>query len=58
MISGQLAWTTPNEAWRFSLRGRDLTNGTISQNLRPAALGTDANHDRQREVGVGPWSRF
>ncbi len=57
-ISGELAWTTPDEAWRFSLWGRNLTNEDILQNLRPGGLGTDAIYDRPREVGVGASFRF
>jgi iron complex outermembrane receptor protein len=57
-VSGELAWTTPNEAWRFSLWGRNLTNEAILQNLRPGAFGTDGIYDRPREIGVGASFRF
>ncbi|MDB5699120.1 MAG: TonB-dependent receptor [Alphaproteobacteria bacterium] len=57
-ISGEISWTTPDEAWRFSLWGRNLTNEAIIQNLRVGSVGTDAIYDRPREVGVGASFRF
>ncbi len=57
-ISGELAWTTPDEAWRFSLWGRNITNEAILQNLRPGAFGTDGIYDRPREIGIGASFRF
>lgn len=57
-ISGELSWTTPNEAWRFSIWARNLTNETIIQTLRVGPFSTDAVYDRPREVGLGASFRF
>jgi len=57
-ISGELAWTTPDEAWRFSLWGRNLTNEAILTQVRLGPLDAGVNYDRPREVGVGASFRF
>ena len=56
--SGEISWTTPNEAWRFSLWAKNITNEAVVQTLRPGVLGTDAIYDRPREIGIGATFRF
>ncbi len=57
-MSGEISWTTPNEAWRFSLWAKNITNEAVVQTLRPGVLGTDAIYDRPREIGIGATFRF
>ncbi|MDB5698678.1 MAG: hypothetical protein JWN69_1482 [Alphaproteobacteria bacterium] len=56
--SSEISWTTPSEAWRFSLWAKNITNEAIAQTLRPGVLGTDAIYDRPREIGIGATFRF
>ena len=57
-ISGEMSWTSPDEAWRFSLWAKNITNEAYVQTLRPGALGTDAIYERPRQVGIGAAYRF
>lgn len=56
--SGEVSWTTPDEAWRFSLWAKNITNEAYVQTLRPGALGTDAIYERPRQVGIGAAFHF
>lgn len=57
-LSGEMSWTSPNEAWRFSIWAKNITNEAYVQTLRPGALGTDAIFERPRQVGLGAAYRF
>lgn len=58
ITSGEVSWTAPGEAWRFSLWAKNITNVAVFQTLRPGALGTDAIFDQPREVGLGVVYKF
>lgn len=57
-ISGQAWWETPDRKLRFSLWGRNLTNGAIYQQGRINALAADALYEEPRTFGVGVSTRF
>jgi iron complex outermembrane receptor protein len=51
--NAQLAWTTPNERWRFTLSGTNLTNEQVYQQIRPSNVGTDAFYEMPRRISIG-----
>lgn len=57
-MSGEVAWTTPDKAWRFSLWARNITNVAILQQIRPGTLDTDGVYDRPRSIGLGASFHF
>jgi iron complex outermembrane receptor protein len=58
MASGEISWTTPNERWRFSLWGKNITNAAVFQQIRPGALSADGFEEAPRRVGIGAEFKF
>ena len=58
LVNGELAWTTPDEKWRFSVWTTNLLNEKVFQQIRPGALGTDVIYELPRRVGVGVQLKF
>lgn len=58
LITAGVSWTTPDEKWRFSLTGQNLTNAKVANLLRSGAFGTDIIYDQPRRVLVGAEVRF
>jgi iron complex outermembrane receptor protein len=58
MVNGQIAWTTPDEAWKFTLWTTNLFNAKVYQQMRPSALATDTLYEQPRRVGIGAEMHF
>jgi iron complex outermembrane receptor protein len=58
MASGEISWSTPDERWKFSLWGKNITDAVVLQQLKPGALSTDALYEAPRRIGVGAEYRF
>lgn len=52
LVSGEISWTTPDEHWRFSLWGKNITNEAVLQQIRPGALSADGFYEAPRRIGV------
>lgn len=57
LASGEVSWA-PNDRWRVSLWGKNLTNEAVYQQVKPGGPATDVLYEPPRQIGVGAEFRF
>lgn len=58
LLSGEVSWTSPNEALRFTLWATNLTNEKVFREIRNGPLTTDVTYETPRRIGVGASLKF
>lgn len=58
LVNASIGWTSPDERWRFTLWGRNLTDRYYYMYLTESPQGDGANAARPRTVGVSVGLRF
>lgn len=58
LLNGEVGWTTPDEAWRFSLWATNITDAEVYQQLQPGGPATTAIYQKPRVIGIGAQVSF
>lgn len=56
--TAELAWTTADEAWRFSIWANNITNEKIYREIRTSGVSADATYEQPRKIGIGAAYKF